>query len=453
MNDKMRYERPAIKRLEAEMPGKFGMKTEFAPVTHIDGIAIEALLKEYGSPLFVISEKQIRKTFNNAKQAFTTRYPKVQFAWSYKTNYLNAVCNVFHQEGSWAEVVSGFEYDKALANGVNGQHIIFNGPDKSEEDLRKAIDNDSLIHIDHLEELYTITRLSRDKENKTKVAIRINMDTGIYPVWDRFGFNYENGQAWDALNKIMRSENLILTGLHCHIGTFMLATNAYAIAAQKLADLALGLYERYNHEIDYIDLGGGFPSKNTIKGSYMPGKDSNPTFEDMAEAISTALMNANFKGRNLPLLILETGRALIDEAGYLLGTVISNKRSSAGKRITIIDVGVNLLFTSFWYDHKISPAQSFSSYTEDTMLYGPLCMNIDVVRENIVLPLLNKGDHFVIHHVGAYNMTQWMQFITLRPNVVLIDQDRKVHIIRDKEALETVNNKEYIPEHLQNFNL
>jgi diaminopimelate decarboxylase len=450
---KLRYERPAIKKHDTHMPNKFGLKTEYVPVTRIDNVAVKELIGKFGSPLFVLSEQTIRKTYREAKQAFSTRYPKVQFAWSYKTNYLNAVCNVYHHEGSWAEVVSGFEYDKAIANGVPGEYIIFNGPDKTEEDLQKAIKNSSLIHIDHLEELYTIIKLTGELEQRPRVAIRVNMDTGIYPMWDRFGFNYENGQAWDALNKIMRSGKLDLMGLHCHIGTFMLTSNAYAIAARKLGDLALGLKEKYDHDIHYIDMGGGFPSKNTLKGSYMPGQDINPGFEEMAEAITSALINMNFPQDKLPLLILETGRALIDNAGYLLGTVISNKRSAAGKRITIIDIGVNLLFTSFWYDHKISPAQEFSHYTEDTMLYGPLCMNIDVVRENAVLPLLNKGDHFVIHSVGAYNMTQWMQFITLRPNIVMIDEKGNPHIVRKRETLEIINAREETPGHLSKFDL
>ena len=185
--NKIRYERPAIKRLESTMPNKFGLKTEYKPMTHIEGVAVKDLLKEYGSPLFVISEKKIRSTMKEARQAFTTRYPKVQFAWSYKTNYLNAVCKVFHQEGSWAEVVSGFEYDKALNNGVDGKYIIFNGPDKTEEDLTKAINHESLIHIDHLEELYTIIRLSGEMQKRPRVAIRVNMDTGVHPKWDRFG--------------------------------------------------------------------------------------------------------------------------------------------------------------------------------------------------------------------------------------------------------------------------
>ncbi|MEI6851237.1 MAG: alanine racemase [Bacteroidota bacterium] len=451
--EKKKYERPVLKKLETGMPNKFGMRSEYMPKTHIDGVAVKDLAKEYGSPLFVISENTLRNTYQQAKRAFTTRYPKVQFAWSYKTNYMNAVCCAYHQEGSWAEVVSGFEYDKAIANGVSGKNIIFNGPDKTISDLTKAINNDSLLHIDHLDELYSIIDLATSMKKRPRVAIRVNMDTGIYPMWDRFGFNYENGQAWDALNKIMRCEKLELVGLHCHIGTFMLAPSAYAVAATKLTDLAIGLQDKYNHDIKYIDLGGGFTSKNTLKGSYLPGSDTNPTFDDYAEAITSVLINSNFRQDKLPMLILETGRALIDDAGFLVGSVIANKRLSTGKRATILDFGVNIMFTAFWYDHKVSPAQEFTHYAEDTVLYGPLCMNIDVVRENISLPLLNKGDHLVVHQMGAYNMTQWMQFITLRPKIVMIDMNENVHIIRDNETLESITGPERTPDYLKKFEL
>ena len=447
--EKLRYERPIIKRLESDLPNKFGSRKEYKPLTHIEGIPIKDLIASYGSPLFVLSENTIRSTYKKALRAFTTRYPKVQFAWSYKTNYLDAVCQIFHQEGSWAEVVSGFEYDKALRNGVPGSKIIFNGPDKTSADLEKAIINDSLIHIDHLDEFYSIVELTGRLNKRPKVAIRVNMDTGVYPIWDRFGFNYENGQAWDVLNRIMRSEKMDLVGLHCHIGTFMITAQAYAVAATKLDDLAVGLKTKYYNSVIYIVLGGGFASPNTLKGAYLPGSDTNPVFDDYAEAITTALINSNLPSGDLPLLILETGRALIDEAGFLLGTVISNKRSSIGKRTTIMDFGVNILFTAFWYDHKISPGQDFTHYTEDTTLYGPLCMNIDVVRDNIALPLLNKGDHVVVHHVGAYNMTQWMQFITLRPNVLLITSQSKPELIRKGEELETVTALEILPDQLK----
>ncbi len=450
---KLKYERPIIKKIENEMINKFGLKTEYKPLTHIDGVAVKDIIAEYGSPCFVLSEKTIRETYQKAYQAFSSRYPKVQFGWSYKTNYLDAVCHVFHQEGSWAEVVSGFEYDKALKNNVPGNKIIFNGPDKTEEDLRKAVNNDSLIHMDHLDEFYMLTRIAEDMHKRPKVAIRVNMDTGIYPMWDRFGFNYENGQAWDVLNKIMMGNKMDLLGLHCHIGTYMMTAAPYGIAASKLADLAVGLKKKYDHKLKYIDMGGGFASKNTLKGAYLPGSDTNPSFDDYANAISSALLNSMIHPDDLPTLILETGRALIDDAGYLLGSVIANKRSSVGKRITITDVGVNILFTSFWYDHKISPAQEFSQHTEKTTLFGPLCMNIDVIRKNADLPLLNAGDNFVIHQVGAYNMTQWMQFITLRPNVVMIDLNGNVNVIRRGEKMQDIDNFESLPAHLKDFEI
>jgi len=447
--DKKAFERPYIKKLQAGMPSKFGMKKRVDPITHIEDHAVGDLISEFGSPLFVISEKTIRETYRKAKNAFSTRYPKVQFAWSYKTNYLDAVCRIFHQEGSWAEVVSGFEYDKALLNGVKGSQIIFNGPDKNDDDLKKAVENDSLIHIDHFDEMYSILALADTVKKKPKVAIRVNMDTGVYPMWDRFGFNYENGDAWDAINRIMINEKLDLGGLHAHIGTYMMTADAYKVAAGKLADLAHGIEKKYGIHIKYIDVGGGFASKNTLKGAYYPGIDTVPSFEEYAEAITSALRNSNLDPKNLPLLILETGRALIDDAGYLLGTVIANKRLSSGNRATIVDVGVNLTFTSFWYEHEVYPAAPVSEHLEETTLYGPLCMNIDVLREAIAFPLLKKGDHFVIKRIGAYNMTQWMQFITLRPNVVLIDSDGKVSTIRKQETMENIRGQEIIPEHLK----
>ncbi len=450
---KLRYERPVIQKMNAGLMNKYGTRTEYEPVKHIDGVSVASLIQQYGSPVFVISEKTIRRTYQNAVRAFKTRYPKVQFAWSYKTNYINAVCKVFHQEGSWAEVVSGFEYNKALGNGVPGNKIIFNGPEKSNEEIKLAINNDSLIHIDHFDELYQLIDICDSVNKKPRVAIRVNMDTGVYPMWDRFGFNYENGSAWNALTKIVASGKMELTGLHCHIGTYMLSADAYAVAVNKLSDLAFKCKTQLNTSIQYLDLGGGFPSANTLRGAYLPASDTNPSIDDFAEAITTAILNAGFKTEELPLLILETGRALIDDAGYLLGTVLANKRLSDGRRATIMDFGVNILFTSFWYEHKISPAQDFTHHTEDMVLYGPLCMNIDMVRESINLPLLNRGDQVVVHRVGAYNMTQWMQFIQMRPHVVLIDEKGTTHLIREAEDLKYIEQLEKMPAHLSTIKL
>lgn len=446
--EKLRYERPILRKMNAGLMNKFGTKIENDAFTHIDNVSVRSLIETYGSPLFVLSEKQIRTQIRKATRIFRTRYPKVQFAWSYKTNYLDAVCQIFHQEGSWAEVVSGFEYEKALRNGVPGEKIIFNGPYKTYDELLKATQLNSLIHIDHYDELYELIRLSKKENLRPRVAIRINMDTGIYPKWDRFGFNYENGQAWNALTRIINTPSLELVGLHCHIGTFMLTSDAYTIAAKNLCNLAQAVKEKTGRMLSYIDLGGGFPSTNTLKGAYLPGTDAVPSIDQFADAITDVILNYGFKQEELPLLILETGRALIDNAGYLLGTVQATKRLSDGRRATILDFGVNSLFTSFWYEHKVSPAQPKGHQTEEMVLFGPLCMNIDVVRESIVMPLLEKGDQVVVHQVGAYNMTQWMQFITLRPHIVLIDEKEEPHIIRKAETVDYICSQEVVPKHL-----
>ena len=105
----------------------------------IDGVPVHQLTEQYGSPLFVYSEKTIRQTYKKAYEAFSSRYPNVRFGWSYKTNYLRAICAVFHQEGAIAEVVSEFEYEKARSLGIEGKDIIFNGPYKPYESLKTAV--------------------------------------------------------------------------------------------------------------------------------------------------------------------------------------------------------------------------------------------------------------------------------------------------------------------------
>jgi diaminopimelate decarboxylase len=80
-------------------------------------------------------------------------------------------------------------------------------------------------------------------------------------------------------------------------------------------------------------------------------------------------------------------------------------------------------------------------------------MNIDVIRESITLPPMKKGDNVVVHSVGAYNMTQWMQFIAMRPNVVMIDLEGKHHLIRNRETLSDLNDKEVMPAYLKEFSI
>jgi diaminopimelate decarboxylase len=436
------YSKPTINKIDFAMASKYGSPIKTQKIrTEIDGVKIADLTKEFGSPIFVFSQKQIEEKYNTLHSAFSSRYPDVKFSWSYKTNYLNEICKIYHKLGSSAEVVSEFEYQKARALGVEGKDIIFNGPYKPYDDLKIAVQEGAKIHVDNLFELNDLEQIADELKIKIPVAIRINMDTGVYPQWSRFGFNYESGEAYDVVKRMYDEGKIYLVGLHSHIGTFMLDANAYKLATIKIMQLKEQVENDFSCDIDYIDLGGGFASKSNLKGIYQSSDVIIPTADDYAEAITNAIYEMN-KSEKLPRLYLETGRHLIDEAGYLLTSVHGYKRFPDGKKGYILDAGVNLLYTSTWYNFNIELDKRYDGDNEASMLNGPLCMNIDIIEENLMLPPLDRGSVLTISPVGAYNYTQAMQFIRYKPAVVLIDNNSKARFIKEVDDLATVNYKE-----------
>lgn len=453
MTRRMPWVKPVLTPHRPGGMNKFGSLRSQQHQPELDGVAIAPLLEQYGSPLFVVSEKKLRENARHLRRAFSTRWPKVRHGWSYKTNYLGAVCNVLHQEGAWAEVVSEFEYRKARALGVPGSRIIFNGPWKPAGILEQALLEGATIHLDHLDELYAVEAIARRLGKQIPIGLRLNFDTGHTEPWSRFGFNLETGAAMDAVQRIGTSQWMKLTGLHSHIGTFVLDVRAYARQARIMAEFMEAAERETDCSIEYLDIGGGFASRNALQGLYLPPDQVVPTFEQYAEAIVDALSEATrgrtALGKPLPVLVLETGRAVVDDAEILVTRVVGGKRLPDGRRAAILDAGVNLLFTAYWYNHEVRPMQPLEGMAEETVLYGPLCMNIDTVRASVMLPPLNIGDALLISPVGAYNNTQWMQFIQNRPAVVMIMQDGKVEPIRLAETLQTITDIERMPEALR----
>ncbi|WP_024786869.1 MULTISPECIES: alanine racemase [unclassified Lebetimonas] len=444
----MNYEKPTINRVDFALASKYGSPLKSQKIrSEIDGVKVRDLVEKFGSPLFVFSQRVIEDKYLEFKEAFSSRYPEVEFWWSYKTNYLDAICKIYHKLGSKAEVVSEFEYQKARRNGIEGKDIIFNGPYKPKEALRVAVKEGAKIHIDHLYEINDLEDIADELGINIPVAIRCNMDTGIYPQWSRFGFNIDNGEAYEAIKRIYKGKKLYLIGLHAHIGTFMLSANAYANEVRKLMNLKQKVENDFGYEIEYIDIGGGFASRNRLKGVYQSPEVIVPSADEYAEAITNAIYEFNEK--KLPKLYLETGRALIDEAGYLLTSVFASKRMPDGKKSYIVDAGVNLLYTAFWYNFDIALDKRYEGLNEPSQINGPLCMNIDVIAENIMLPPLERGSVLSIWPVGAYNYTQSMQFIRYRPRVVLIDKNSNIHLIRKADDLDYVVEKEIIPDYLK----
>jgi diaminopimelate decarboxylase len=443
------WEAPRITPMEFNQLNKFGQRRVRSEAQEaIDGVPVATLLERFGSPLFVTSEQRLRENVRRLLEAFSSRGVEIIHGWSYKTNYNGAVCNVLHQEGSWAEVVSRFEYEKARRLGVPGNRILFNGPNKPRAILERAIAEGAHLHVDHLDELATIEDIARRRGVPAPVALRVTLDTGFSEPWSRFGFHLESGQAREAIARIQASPHLKLVGLHSHIGTFILDPRAYAAQVRTLCELMKEVEADCDTRLDYLDIGGGFPSRNALQGIYLPPEQVVPDREEYAEAICNAFLEGTAhrleRGEERPTLIVESGRAVVDDAQVLVTSVVGRKQLPGGGPAVILDAGINLLFTAFV--RVASPARG---EPRETVLYGPMCMNIDVVRASVQLPPLLPGDPLVISPVGAYNNTQWMQFIEYRPAVVMIHPDRVVSVIRTAEDLESMCAHERMPAHLR----
>ena len=443
------YEKPSIARHTVNLMGKPGRFPGITTMRKYEGVPVEDLVEQYGTPAFIGSEQAIRDKYQELYRAFSTRYPNFQVAWSYKTNYLASVCSLYHKLGAWAEVVSGFEYELARRLDRPGSEIIFNGPYKKEDELERAFTDGAIVNVDNFDELARIERVCARTGLKPKVGIRINLDSGMYPAWTRFGFNLESGEAWQAAQRINNSPRLELDGLHCHIGTFILDHELYRRASTKLVAFAQSLRKDLRVKVRYIDLGGGYSSKNTLHTQWLPGGQVNPTIDQFAEAITSPLIAADWPPDERPLLIVEPGRVLVDDGFVLVCTVVANKRMPDGKPSMVIDAGVNVLFTAFWYKHDMAPAADTSFISEQTAVYGPLCMNIDLIHPAALLPPLPLGTRLVLKHVGAYNMTQWMQFIQLRPAVAMIMADGSIETLREAETVDYVRQLEQVPDRLK----
>ncbi|MDA3838323.1 MAG: alanine racemase [Candidatus Delongbacteria bacterium] len=449
---KKEYIKPYIKKQTAGIMNKFGVSYNKGHREEIEGVPVGNLTDKFGSPVFVISEKVIRERYRKIYSYFSNKYPKAKMSWSYKTNYLDAVCSIMHQEGETAEVVSDFEYQKARRLGVPGNKIIYNGPYKPIESLEVAFDEGAIVNLDNFDEIIKAEEAAKAINKKAAVGIRVNMDTGVYPQWSRFGFNLENNSAFNAVKRIQHSENLYLEGIHCHIGTFMLDSNAYREAVRKVVHLMRKIESEFKISIKYLDFGGGFPSMNKLKGTYLPPEVAVPPVEEFIDAVADTLLE-ELKPDEYPDVYLETGRAIIDEAGWLISTVDAVKRLPDGTKSYIIDAGVNLLYTSTWYNYKVEIDRELHGAYENSIIYGPLCMNIDVVVESAFLPPLPRGTRLILSPMGAYNVTQWMQFIRYRPAVAMIMEDGSTEEIRRPETLDDVVGPERIPEKLKKFEL
>jgi len=402
------------------------------------GYDAAALAERYGSPLFVASAETITNNLETLRREFSSRYPKVAVSYSYKVNSVPGILEVIHRDGTWAEVASGFEYELARRLGVPGTSIVFNGPYKTSEELERALDEGALVNVDNRDELETLKRIASGGGKNVAAGIRVSTDVGINQLPDRFGFNLESGEAEAAVVECAAA-GIRVAGLHIHLTSYIIRPGggegspardieliwpkdpeAYRRAAENLARLAKDLEARHGIRVEYIDMGGGFPSVGAL-GPYV-------------EAVTGPLL-AGFGDSDPPLLILEPGRAVVSDAVDLVATVVSSKEIPGGRRAVVIDAGVNLLPTSFWRHQTVELIGNPEDEPKETIVYGPLCLQTDIITRSS-LPLLGPGDMLLVKNVGAYNIPQSGTFIFPRPPVILLENGKPC-VIRERETVES----------------
>jgi diaminopimelate decarboxylase len=317
----------------------------------------------------------------------------------------------------WAEVASGFEYRTARRGGVPGTQIIFNGPHKPAEDLRQALREGATIVADGAEEVRRIASLASEASPAARIGIRLSPPgrEGI----DRFGMTPRHA---GAAARILERAGLALTGLHTHLGAYQLGplppagppihgvTVEYPVPVGRFAAAAANLVAtaRRIGGIDWLDLGGGWPSAAGV-GAHV-------------EAVRTEVGDA-FE------LILEPGRAVVRDSGWLLVRVVARR----GRGAVVVDAGITQVPCVLWKRSPVHVVAPRDGETRSTSLFGPLCLQHDAIARDVDLPPLAVGDLVWIGQTGAYAMAQAAPFIHLRPAAIMVEGGRGT-ILRERET-------------------
>jgi diaminopimelate decarboxylase len=427
-------------------PELWGLAVDAGGRLACEGLALQDLAREYGTPLHVVSRGALERTFNRFHDAFSSRYPRVSVAYSYKTNPLPGVLRALHECGADAEVISHYELWLALELGVPPQRIVFNGPAKTAAAIELAVERGiKLINIDGVHEIAQIEASAARHGRRQAVGVRIVTSVG----WaGQFGFRLAEGAAAAVFDSIRTCPHLDPCGLHLHLGTDVKDARLYFQAAREAFAFAALLRREVGVEIRHFDLGGGFgvPTVRPLSSMELrfldegmpvrpPRPDSVPQVEDYAAGIIGIVNDYLAAGEVAPPeIILEPGRALTSSAQCLLLGVLSVKTTANGTRFVIADGGRNLTTPLAYEYHQLFAAAGVNrTPLVRQTICGPLCHPSDIVAAQRDLPLIEPGDVVAVMDAGAYFIPNQTNFSNPRPAAAMI-AGGAARLIRQRES-------------------
>ena len=370
------------------------------------------------TPYFVIDKPILDRYYSMLTDSLALSWGNYQVGYSFKTNSLPWLVNYVKDRGAFAEVVSDDEYRLASYLGFGDGNIIYNGPYKEKDSFTTVLLAGGIVNMDSFREIEWLREIAADNPGrKLGVGIRVNFDlesmcpgeTTMGKTSGRFGFCLENGCFEEALKKVADIPGAGISGLHLHSSTKSRSVNVFT----SIAKTACELKNRYDLDLSYLDIGGG----------YCGGMEGRPEYPDYFPAVASVLRTAFDPSETM--LVVEPGISLISKCTTFVSSVY-DVRDIRGTRYIMTDgsrfnLDPTMIKSSYIYEVEKSGSDS-RRIMKEQIVSGFSCMEADRMFTVEDGEELRAGDRIVYHNVGGYTMSLNPLFIQYFPPVYVSDE-------------------------------
>ncbi len=404
----------------------------------VGGCDTVEIAKEYGTPVYVFDENEIRNNLRIFKNSIDEYYDgNGLVAYASKAFSCKEIYRICKQEGTGVDVVSGGELYTALSVDFPADKIVFHGNNKTYDELLMAVENGvGRIVVDNIYELETLSRIACEKGKTVGIMFRIKPGIDAHThdfirtgqIDSKFGFALETGEAMEAVKKALDMPNIELLGLHCHIGSQIFDIDPFELAAAVMLDLFKAIKDETGVELRELNLGGGFGIK------YLESECPRPYVEYMKNVSRVVKNHSEKLGLATPFVIIEPGRSVVGAAGLTLYTVGAVKEIPNIRTYVSIDGGMgdNPRYALYHADYEIVCANKANEERNTVVtVAGKCCESGDLIQENTKIQPVVPGDILAVLSTGAYNYSMASNYNRIpRLPVIMVNSGESRVIIR-----------------------
>ena len=407
----------------------------------IGGCDTLELAKEFGTPLYVMDEATIRNTCKSYVNSIKTHYDgKGLPMYASKALSCKALVQLADSENMGLDVVSGGEIYTAMKANFPPEKIQFHGNNKTEAELRMALDyNIGKIIVDNLYELELLNKIAGEKNKVVKISMRIKPGIDAHThnfimtgqIDSKFGFALETGEAMAAVKESLKLGNVDLTELHCHIGSQIFDIDPFVKAAEVMMDFIGQIKRETGHLVTELNLGGGYGIKYTENDNPVP-------YDNYMAAVSKAVKaKAAENDIPVPFIYMEPGRSVVGEAGITLYTVGGRKEIPNVRTYVSVDGGMtdNIRYALYESEYTVVNAgKADQKPNEKVTVAGKCCESGDLIQKDTPVADVQVGDILAVLSTGAYNYSMASNYNrNPRPAIVMV-KDGKARLIVKRES-------------------